>query len=75
VQSVRTMLVSAGILIVIAFVLRAYLPRTWYLPGGWPLGSHWFRWNSVVFWVVLGAGLAAGLMAFFRSMLSGTGTQ
>jgi hypothetical protein len=62
----KNLWILAVTLIALAFVLKAIIPGNRFLPGGWPLGSHWYRVNWVAFWVFLIAGIAAGLGAFLR---------
>jgi hypothetical protein len=52
----------------LAFALRAIIPDDRFLPGGWPLGGHWYRTNWVTFWAFLIAGIAAGIVACVRVM-------
>ncbi len=59
----------AIVLIAFAFVLRAFAPRNSFLPGGWPLGSHWHHTNQVLFWWFLIQGIAAGIIAVVASVI------
>ena len=53
-------------LILMAFVLRAVVPPTIYVPGGWPLGSHWYRAGWVAFWFFLITGIVVGLILVIK---------
>jgi hypothetical protein len=61
--------ILAAISISLAFVLRAIIPANHFLPGGWPLGSHWYRTDWVTFWVFLMAGVMVGAAAVLRLTL------
>jgi len=63
--------ILATVFILLAFVLRAVIPRDLFLPGGWPLGSHWYRMGWVSFWAFLIAGLVMGLIVVIRVMIRG----
>ena len=43
VMQTKHLWILAAMLISLAFVLRAIIPHNRFLPGGWPLGSHWYR--------------------------------
>ena len=63
------MFTMAGLLIVLAIAFRLFLPHnlTWRIPGGWPLGSVWYRPDTVAFRLLLGAGVILGLIAALRA--------
>ena len=61
----------AAFLILMAFVLRAVIPPTLFVPGGWPLGSHWYRASSVAFWFFLIAGIVTGLILIIKAAVRG----
>jgi hypothetical protein len=52
--------------VVAAFVLRAVIPDRYYVPGGWPWGSHWYHANWFVFWFCLLVGGAIGLLLVIK---------
>ncbi len=54
------------LLIVLAFVLRAVIPKNLLLPGGWPLGSHWYPTGWVAFWFSLIVATVTGLIAIIK---------
>ena len=58
-------------LIVLAFVLRAVLPRGPFIG----MGSHFFRLNRIAFWLSLVAGLAIGIIRIVRAVASGRGIR
>jgi hypothetical protein len=62
----KNLWILAAILISLAFVLRAIIPHNRFLPGGWPLGSHWYRIGWVAFWVFLIAGIGTGAVAILK---------
>ncbi len=57
--------VLAGVLIVLAFVLRAVIPET-YRVG---IGGHYYRPDSIAFWVVLVVGLILGVIVVLRIIM------
>jgi TRAP-type C4-dicarboxylate transport system permease small subunit len=67
----KALSILTAILIVLAFVLRAIIPSTRFVPGGWPLGSHWYRASWVAFWFFLSAGIVTGLVLTIRAAVRG----
>jgi hypothetical protein len=67
----KSLWILAAVLVVLAFVFRAVVPENLFLPGGWPLGSHWYHAGWVIFWVFLIAGLALVLTVAIKIMLHG----
>ncbi len=65
----KSLSILAAVLILIAFVLRAVILQNLFLPGGWPLGSHWYRMGWVSFWVFLIAGLVMGLIVAIKVII------
>jgi hypothetical protein len=56
----RSMSILAVACLVLAFVLGAVVPRTSYR---WPIGSHFYRADTILFWAFLIAGLViAGIV-------------
>ena len=62
----KTLSIVTVMLIVLAFVLKAVIPNNLFVPGGWPLGSHWYRTSGVAFWLFLLAGIASGLIVLLK---------
>ncbi len=65
----RTLSILGAVLIVLAFVLRAVLPRG--LSIG--MGSRFFHLNRIAFWLSLIAGLVIGMTGIVRAVASGRG--
>jgi hypothetical protein len=65
----KNLWISAVTFIALAFALKAIIPGYRFLPGGWPLGSHWYRINWVMFWAFLIAGIVAGAVAFIKAIV------
>jgi hypothetical protein len=65
----KTMIIVAASLIALAVASKLFIPRDlpWRVPGGWPLGSHYYRYDTVVFRILLGAGVVAGFLGLLRS--------
>jgi hypothetical protein len=59
-------ILAAVLVVVLAFVLRAVIPQNLFLPGGWPLGSHWYRTGWVLFWLFLIVGLTLGAILLIK---------
>jgi hypothetical protein len=62
----KTLSIVTASLIILAFILRAVIPSNLYVPGGWPLGSHWYRTNWVAFWFFLIAGIVMAVIVVIR---------
>jgi branched-subunit amino acid permease len=62
----KALSVLAAVLIVLAFVFRSVVPQNLFLPGGWPLGSHWYRTSWVAFWFFLISGVVVALTAIIK---------
>ena len=58
-------------LIVLAFVLRAVLPRGLFIG----MGSRFFHLNRIAFWLSLIAGLVIGIIGIVRAVASGRGIR
>jgi hypothetical protein len=67
----KSLSMLAAVLILLAFVLRAVIPRNLFLPGGWPLGSHWYRMGWVSFWVFLVAGFVVVMVVLLKIIMRG----
>lgn len=65
----KTLSIVAAIVLLIAFAVRAVVPQNFLIPGGWPLGSHWYHANWVAFWVFLVIGIAAAVIVMLRVVL------
>jgi hypothetical protein len=59
-------LAVAAFLVALGFALRAVISDRYLVPGGWPLGSHWYHWNKFAFWFFLVAGVLVGLIGLVR---------
>ena len=46
----------------LATVLRWFVPKNLRVPGGWPLGSHWYRADSLPFWLCFTAAIVSSVM-------------
>jgi hypothetical protein len=66
--------IATASLIALAFILRAVIPANLLLPGGWPLGSHWYRTGWVAFWLFLIAGIVMGLIVIIKFAVRGQTT-
>lgn len=62
----KVLSVSAGVLIVLAFVLKALIPQTTYRIG---LGSRYYRPDSIGFWLVLIMGLILGVIVVLKIIM------
>jgi hypothetical protein len=62
----KVLSVSAGVLIVLAFVLKAVIPQTTYRIG---FGSRYYRPDSVAFWVFLILGLILGVIVVLKIIM------
>ncbi len=62
----KVLSVAAGVLIVLAFVLKAVIPQTTYRIG---LGSRFYRPDSIAFWAVLIMGLILGAIAVLKIVI------
>ena len=58
----KTLPILTASLIILAFVFRAVIPNNLFAPGGWPLGSHWYRMSWAAFWLFLIAGIVMGVI-------------
>jgi hypothetical protein len=58
----KTLSIVAAIVLLIAFAFRAVVPQNFLIPGGWPLGSHWYHGNWVAFWVFLIIGIIEAMI-------------
>lgn len=54
--------VLAGVLVVLAFVLKAVIPQVYRLG----IGSRFYRSDSLVFWAFLWAGIAVGVIVIIK---------
>ena len=67
----KTLPTLTALLIILAFILRAVIPSNLFVPGGWPLGSHWYRMTWVAFWLFLIAGIIAALTVLIKFVMRG----
>jgi hypothetical protein len=67
----KSMIIVAASLVVLAVASKLFIPRDlpWRIPGGWPFGSHYYRYDQVAFSVLFGAGIVAAFVALLRTML------
>jgi hypothetical protein len=68
----RSMSILATACLVLAFVLRAALPRT---SHRWPIGSHYYRADMILFWAFLVAGLVIAGIVMLKLLLRGQPLQ
>ncbi len=66
-----TLAILGAVLIVLAFVLRAVLPRGLLIA----MESHFFHLNRIAFWLSLVAGLVIGMIRIDRAVASGRGIR
>ena len=59
-----TFSILGAVLIMLAFVLRAVLPRGLFIG----MGSHFFHLNRIAFWLCLIAGLVIGMIGIIRAV-------
>lgn len=52
----------------VGFFLRWSIPANSRTAGGWPLGSHWYRSNSLAFWVCIVTGAVVGIILLVKAM-------
>jgi hypothetical protein len=67
----RSMSIAAACL-VLAFVLRAAVPRTSYR---WPIGSHYYRADTILFWAFLVVGLIIAGIVMLKLLFRGQPIQ
>lgn len=60
------MSILATAFLVLAFVLRAVVPRTSYR---WPIGSHYYRADTILFWAFLVAGIVIAGIVMLKLLL------
>ena len=65
----KTLSILAAGLIVLAFILRAVAPENLFVPGGWPVGSHWYHTGFVAFWLFLIAELMTALVVAIKTVV------
>jgi hypothetical protein len=65
----KTLSIVAAIVLLIAFAVRAVVPQNFLIPGGWPLGSHWYHADWVAFWVLLIIGITAAMIVMIGAVL------
>jgi hypothetical protein len=65
------MFILAALLIVLAFGLKIFLPRNSHkrYPGGWPIGSHYYRGDTFFFRVFFGLGIFVAVIASLKALL------
>ena len=59
---VKLFSILTAIPLVLAIVLRWFVPDNVRIPGGWPPGNHWYRADAEPFRFCLGLAIAAGLL-------------
>jgi hypothetical protein len=57
---------------VLAFVLRAVVPRTSYR---WPIGNHYYRADTILFWAFLVVGLIIAGIVMVKLLFRGQPIQ
>ena len=57
--------ILAAVLVVLAFVLKAAIPLTY----RFGIGAYFYRLDSIVFWVLLIAGLTLGIIVAFKIIM------
>jgi hypothetical protein len=62
------MSILAAAFLVLAFVLRAVVPRTLYR---WPIGNHYYRADAILFRAFLVAGLVIAGIVMLKLLLRG----
>jgi hypothetical protein len=65
----KTLSIVAAVVLLIAFATRAVVSQNFLIPGGWPLGSHWYHANWVAFWVFLVIGITTAMIAMIGVVL------
>ncbi len=58
-----------GGFILLAFLLRVFVPQNSFLPAGWPWGTHWHHTNKVLFWWFLAQGIVAASIAAVSTVM------
>jgi len=67
----KAMLIFASALITLAVACKLLIPKDlpWRIPGGWPLGSHYYRPDTVAFRLLLGAAIFVGFLDVLGSLI------
>ena len=65
----KAMMIVAFSLITLAVASKFLIPRNlpWRFPGDWPIGSVYYRYDTVAFRLLFGAGVIVGILALLRA--------
>ncbi len=68
----KAIVIVATSLIALAVASKLLIPGDlpWRIPGGWPLGSHYYRYDTIAFRMLFGAGIIVGFLALLRHSTS-----
>ncbi len=65
----KAMMITAVSLFAFGVAAKLLIPGDfpWRIPGGWPIGSHCYRWDTVAFRVCASAAVVAAFLAMIRA--------
>jgi hypothetical protein len=69
VRDPKAMMIAAVSLFALGVAAKLLIPRDlpWRIPGGWPLGSHYYRCDIVAFRACISAAVVAAFLAMIRA--------